>query len=62
MSDVKLKRSDLHPLRVWGWGWNCPICEYWNETDRDPDSCLTEQYDCYGCFHEFEWDSEVQSD
>ena len=58
MSDVKLKRSDLHPLKTWSW--NCPICDWWNETQCDPDCVLTEEYECGGCFHEFEWDSEAK--
>jgi len=58
--DVKLKRSDIHPVIYWGW--NCPNCECWNESEKDPD-CIdvfdSDYYLCDGCFDEFKLDKEI---
>ena len=63
MSSPKLKRSNIHPVRYWGW--NYPNCECWNESEKDPD-CIdaldSDYYICDGCFDEFKLDKESDND
>lgn len=60
MSDMKLKLSEIKPVRYWMWV--CPNCEYYNETDLDPnffegfDEEMGDYFECVGCYELFDLD------
>ena len=45
-----MKTVEVEPLDYWGW--ECPDCEHWNETQDNPD--YEETVFCDGCGKEFE--------
>jgi hypothetical protein len=45
-----MKKVEFNELEYWGW--ECPECKEWNETQDDPN--YQEQVDCGNCGESFE--------
>ncbi len=45
MGEKFINKNDIHELDRWGF--DCPLCKHWNETEEDPD--YQESVFCEGC-------------
>ena len=46
-----MEEVEVHELQMWGW--ECPKCGHWNETEEDPSYQETVFCDGDGCNEEF---------